>query len=453
MKKNFLGILVFGVLSFALSFSFGQAKTITMDGEFDDWSNVPILVDDSITGYPYSGTIYHFDNSSNSWVVGSDTGACMYTANRALDVGQLKITNDENYLYILWQRGSDFLNYYWRRGDATEEYQFSSSAAPSDNSNPCAGEIVTAPVDFNHDLVLSIDKDKDGSYDYYLVINVSFSTGAYGSYDTAGYIYEDNGNGTYDRSEETLLTTFGTQEYDVSPSASAVMASVLQEVRMDIGEIFDKLDLDWGESVYVRYEAHSSATDQTDSAQYTFEEPDDQTAQKARIESWKDYQYENNNGISCPQRLVLEIKGKHFTRNAEVKIGGQEASSVEKKSSKKIIAKFCLDDLLDVKSRLKRKIHVINPDAEDETADKKINLANIGHGGFSAKNFDPAASDGVLNIQRALISLGFLDGQCDTGFYGPLTTQAVKEFQQKYEIDQTGYVGPLTRAELEKRLE
>jgi len=35
-----------------------------------------------------------------------------------------------------------------------------------------------------------------------------------------------------------------------------------------------------------------------------------------------------------------------------------------------------------------------------------------------------------------------------TGYFGPLTLKAVKRFQAKYGIIQTGYVGPLTRAKL-----
>ncbi|MDP1629722.1 MAG: peptidoglycan-binding protein, partial [bacterium] len=35
-----------------------------------------------------------------------------------------------------------------------------------------------------------------------------------------------------------------------------------------------------------------------------------------------------------------------------------------------------------------------------------------------------------------------------TGYFGPLTRAAVKRFQQKYDIDQVGIVGPLTRAKL-----
>jgi hypothetical protein len=457
MKKIIPGIFAAGLLLLLFAFNAAEAKTITMDEEFDDWDDVSTLVSESITGYPYSGTIYHFDNSSDSWVVGSDENACMYTANRALDLGELKLTNDDNYLYILWKRGSDFLNYYWRRGDATEEYLLSNEAAPSINGNPCAGEIVTAPADFDHDLILSVDKNKDGSYDYYLVISISFEAGAYNGYDTAGRVYKDNGNGIYDRAEETLVSTFGTHEYEVSPSAAAVNSAVLQEVKMDIAEIFNKLDLSWGDSVNVRYESHSDAVDYTDAEEYTFEDTnniidDDTDAERAKIDSWKAYRYENSNGVSCPNKLVLEIKGKHFDKDAEVKIGDKKAYSVEKKSSKKIVAKFCLDDLLKIKTGLARRIHVINPDAQERTAAKKIHLNAVGYE-LSESDFGADSIEGTKSIQQALSQLGFLDSRYITGFFGPITTEAVKEFQKQNGISQTGYVGPLTKASLEENLE
>jgi hypothetical protein len=271
MNKLTISLFVFLSL-FLLSSNFFlvSAKTITMDGSFSDWDDVDLLIDDTITDYPYTGTIYYFNNGTNNWQTDSISNACMYTQNRALDLGELKLTNDNDYLYILWKRGSDFLNYYWRRGDATEEYSFSNEAAPDVNSNPCAGEIVTAPVAFDHDLVLSVDTDDDDLSDYYLVIKVSFAEGAYSGYNTAGYIYEDNGNGTYSRNEETLAGTFGDTEYDVSPSGAAVMSAVLQEVKMDLGSVLSNLDLEWGDTVTVKYEAHSTTIDETDTAEYEF---------------------------------------------------------------------------------------------------------------------------------------------------------------------------------------
>jgi len=190
MQKVVLPLVV--LLSFLFispSILHANAKTITMDGEFADWDDVDILVEDTITGYPYSGTIYYFDTDANSWDTEEIAETCMYTQDRALDLGELKLTNDNDYLYIMWKRGSDFLNYYWRDGDATEEYSFDDEPAVDYENNPCVGEIITAPAAFDHDLVLSVDVNNDDSFDYYLVINVSFEEGAYSGYDTAGYIY------------------------------------------------------------------------------------------------------------------------------------------------------------------------------------------------------------------------------------------------------------------------
>ena len=39
-----------------------------------------------------------------------------------------------------------------------------------------------------------------------------------------------------------------------------------------------------------------------------------------------------------------------------------------------------------------------------------------------------------------------------TGFYGPLTTKAIKKFQKKHDLKMVGFVGPLTRAKLKELL-
>lgn len=279
-----------------------------MDGEFDDWDDVDILIEDTIAGYPYSGTIYYFDTDTNTWGTDEIENTCMYTQDRALDLGQLKITNDNDYLYILWQRGSDFLNYYWRDGDATEEMSFDDEAAIEYENNPCVGEIVTAPIAFDHDIVLSIDTNNDESFDYYLVINVTFDEGAYDEYYVAGYIYEDEGNGSYSREEETLVGSFADSEYDVSVAGAAQDSAVLQEVKMDIGEVLENLDIAWGDTVTVKYETHSEAVDDTETAEYIFTYTEENTTtynkdskcrwKKPEETTWIKLEPETVNGVS-----------------------------------------------------------------------------------------------------------------------------------------------------------
>lgn len=168
-----------------------------------------------------------------------------------------------------------------------------------------------------------------------------------------------------------------------------------------------------------------------------------ESTQKAQIISWKAYQYEKT-GTSCVHRIKLTIKGKHFDKDAEVSIGNKKALEVDRKSSKEIIAKFCLEKLLNVKTDLKRTIRVTNPDAKEEEADKKISLDNL----ISIDNMDPNISEGIKNIQRVLQKLKYLQTQDITGTYGPKTTHAVKGFQKDNNIEQTGWVGPITRAKL-----
>ena len=55
--------------------------------------------------------------------------------------------------------------------------------------------------------------------------------------------------------------------------------------------------------------------------------------------------------------------------------------------------------------------------------------------------------DDVTELQNKLLAEGIYSGPV-TGYFGPLTEEAVKLFQAKYGISQVGLVGPLTRQKL-----
>jgi hypothetical protein len=56
----------------------------------------------------------------------------------------------------------------------------------------------------------------------------------------------------------------------------------------------------------------------------------------------------------------------------------------------------------------------------------------------------------VRKLQTVLVSAGLLNGRNQTGFYGPLTTNAVRTFQRLNSINPTGFTGPQTRAALNR---
>jgi len=75
--------------------------------------------------------------------------------------------------------------------------------------------------------------------------------------------------------------------------------------------------------------------------------------------------------------------------------------------------------------------------------------------GAAAYNFTKALtvgvrSDEVTELQKALIAEGVLKIDAPTGYFGELTKAAVIAFQKARGIANTGFVGPLTRAELNK---
>lgn len=59
-----------------------------------------------------------------------------------------------------------------------------------------------------------------------------------------------------------------------------------------------------------------------------------------------------------------------------------------------------------------------------------------------------ASGQEVTDLQHDLIVLHLLALQNPTGFFGPVTLDAVRRFQALHNIPVTGYVGPLTRTVL-----
>lgn len=69
--------------------------------------------------------------------------------------------------------------------------------------------------------------------------------------------------------------------------------------------------------------------------------------------------------------------------------------------------------------------------------------ANLGYG---------SRGNDVMELQKILIAKGYLKIDAPTGWFGPLTLAAVKEYQAANSITATGFVGPLTRAALNSGL-
>ena len=310
--KKFFHLALFLFLSAGLIAPAGflKAKTIAVDGDFSDWDNVDTLVDEAdFTGssaeFSADGETYYYNTSTDLWQTTEISNACKVNYYYMLAVDFLKMTNDNNYLYLLWERGTDFTDYRWETGNY---YIFSNEAAPSTAPNgefsttpPCVGHAITAPANFDHDMVISVDKDKNGTYDYYLVINITFPEGAYADgdmYETTGFILQDNGNGAYDGiSSETMKTTFGGAGFEIGISAASHVG-VRQEWKMSVDQIFSDFNINWGDSVNVRYEAHSDdpPTDASEVKSYTFERD---------------------------KVLKLKVNNKKKTRKSSVRINGK----------------------------------------------------------------------------------------------------------------------------------
>jgi murein L,D-transpeptidase YcbB/YkuD len=83
----------------------------------------------------------------------------------------------------------------------------------------------------------------------------------------------------------------------------------------------------------------------------------------------------------------------------------------------------------------------------DSAATALVSAIAVEQTGLPLGELDPGAeSDAVATVQTALQTLGYMD--LVTGYYGPLTTDAVTRFQQDNGIEPTGSYGLVTRMAL-----
>ena len=85
-----------------------------------------------------------------------------------------------------------------------------------------------------------------------------------------------------------------------------------------------------------------------------------------------------------------------------------------------------------------------------QLADWVASAAGGGSGSAGATGASPKASmpvAAVRKLQHDLHSLGYFNGPY-TGFYGPITTKAAKQFQRSHGLHADGIWGPLSQAAL-----
>lgn len=188
--------------------------------------------------------------------------------------------------------------------------------------------------------------------------------------------------------------------------------------------------------------------DDTSIVMQDIENDDSEEKRKASIDAWNAYQYDTQTK-KCAVKMKLKIKGKHFDKNAIVKIGGTEASSIERKSHREITARFCMEDLTDVKTDALRTVSVTNPNTKRDKAHKKIDIRFISWKDVTVKNIQSAnvyTVEGIRVIQKVLNGLGYLNTDNISGVYDDLTRNVIKQFQVDYQLPQTGYCGEMTKA-------
>ncbi len=267
-EKNPISVL-FGVVFFLLAFfvlmSGAQAKTITIDGSFDDWQGTPSVFEGNLGSFPYPGTTYYFNLGTDSWQTGAPGYAtCMYNENRALEASSLWMANDNNNLFFKLLRGSDFAEYFWGSGGETERAYFSNSPASSTNSNPCANRIVTFPDNLHGEMVFEFDRNRGGRPEYFLEFYFSQSQGAYvtgdsgvldGNHSSVSVrILKDGGDGVFsENGDDTQVSDFGADEFAISKGVSGGSGGIFQETRVDLAKFLDGTKIERGNLFDIQY--------------------------------------------------------------------------------------------------------------------------------------------------------------------------------------------------------
>ncbi len=163
---------------------------------------------------------------------------------------------------------------------------------------------------------------------------------------------------------------------------------------------------------------------------------------RAGVDSWKAAL--STDATKCPYKLKLTLKGRHFDDDAEVTLGGHKAASVDVTSSKKLTATFCLEKFSQNAETLKKTLSVKNPSTRATKASKRVDLTLPQLLGQATTSFNQDTEEGIINIQKLLVSQELLLREEIVGKYGPKTEAAVKAFQAMWGIPQTGSVGPRT---------
>ena len=267
-----------------------ESGTITIDGSMSDWEDIDPLISDNSD---VTGATYYWDNAAADWTT-TDPGYSTFTTNpdKMMDLIEMKMVHDDDYIYMMQEKGWDLFTFQVPAGYPTPPGLDSIGEAdpPQESYMMPYNAGFPAPADFNHDQVISFDKEGDGEYDYYLVLNFVWSEGDYWAnmptepspdiyppFSVNGYLYGDDGNGTYDnRGTETLMYSFDATEASVMPEMNEPGASLSdkgsrEEIRQDRSVVFDRMGINWNESVKVRYDSHSTTLDVSSAADYTFD--------------------------------------------------------------------------------------------------------------------------------------------------------------------------------------
>lgn len=263
--------LLFTALVLVLCPIIVSAKTIVVDNDFSDWADVVSLAagTENITG-----TNYWLDTSNNTWTTTEPAyDTLVVNQEKMLDILDFKMTNDETNMCFLMQSVYPLM---MGKDEATSIYYPFGYPLTFDVDGRPLTFMPGAPADFNHSMVLSFDTDNDDVFEYFGAMNFSWVAESSGqnAMTVVRTIYQDDGDGIYTPTTDTVLSTATNPEGAVSADAALDAGQGLTDNRIEICQPMGDEGLsflDIGQDVKVRLETHSDIGDYTETVDYTVE--------------------------------------------------------------------------------------------------------------------------------------------------------------------------------------
>ncbi len=278
MRKTIL-VLSTGLFLLLMQPVSAETAPITLDGDISDWDDAGIesLITDT-TG-EVVGTDWCYNNATSQWEekAEKDCGSLFVNQELFLDIGDFRMTHDSTLMYVALESAAPIMGVKVLDPTSLDYGKYLPFGYPLDwdGSGPPEKFIAGAPRAFDHSMVICFDLNQDGIDDLFARTNFQWEEGMVGTETGEGmtimhYLYQDDGDGEYTPSTDTLLEE--EEDNPVGVSSDSFDASEGLSAVTEVSDELESFELLIGETVNVHVEMWSSLADETEPVEYTFTE-------------------------------------------------------------------------------------------------------------------------------------------------------------------------------------